>query len=78
MIALYKQKSFSKGKSKAAYSVQWTCEILLHFQTFFWLRVFPAPKQSPCPPQRRYRKPLTQTVIALVFHKKIEKGNIYG
>jgi len=30
--------------------VHWTLGILRHFQAFFWLRVLPAPKQSPHPP----------------------------
>ena len=33
--------------------VRRTCGSLRHFQAFFWLRVFPAPKQSPRPPTRR-------------------------
>jgi 5-methylcytosine-specific restriction protein A len=34
-------------------SVHLTCGILRHFRAFFWLRVFPAPKQNPRPPTRR-------------------------
>jgi hypothetical protein len=30
--------------------VHWTLGILRHFQAFFWLRVFPALKQSLRPP----------------------------
>jgi len=30
--------------------VHWTLGILRDLQAFFWLRVFPAPKQSPRPP----------------------------
>jgi hypothetical protein len=37
----------------AQHSVYWTGEIRRHFQAFFWLRVFPAPKQNPRPPQRQ-------------------------
>jgi len=33
--------------------VHWTLGILRHFGAFFWLRVFPALKQSPHPPQRQ-------------------------
>jgi hypothetical protein len=38
--------------------VHWTLGILRHFQTFFWLRVFSAPKENPRPPHHHYRKPL--------------------
>jgi hypothetical protein len=31
-------------------SVQWICGILRDLQAFFWLWVFPAPKQNPRPP----------------------------
>jgi hypothetical protein len=42
------------GATKASQqSVHWTLGILAHFQEFFWLRVFPALKQSPRPPQRQ-------------------------
>jgi hypothetical protein len=37
----------------AQQSVHWTLGILRGLQAFFWLRVFPAPKQSPRPPQRQ-------------------------
>ncbi|MGB7097088.1 MAG: hypothetical protein WBD62_20755, partial [Anaerolineales bacterium] len=37
----------------AQQSVHWTGGIRRHFQAFFWLRVFPAPEQSPRPPQRQ-------------------------
>jgi len=37
----------------AQQSVHWTLGILSHFQAFSSLRVFPAPKQSPRPPQRQ-------------------------
>jgi hypothetical protein len=33
--------------------VHWTLGILRHFQAFIRLRVFPAPKQNPRPPQRQ-------------------------
>jgi len=36
----------------AQHSVHWTLGILPHFQAYFWLRVFSAPRQSPRPPQR--------------------------
>jgi hypothetical protein len=36
----------------AQQSVHWTLGILRGLQAFFWLRVFPAPKQSPRPPTR--------------------------
>jgi len=32
--------------------------ILVHFQAFLYLRVFPAPNQNPRPPTRRQGKPL--------------------
>jgi len=35
--------------------VHWTLGILRDLQAFFWLRVFPAPRQNPRPPQRQYR-----------------------
>ena len=38
--------------------VQPTCGSLRVLEAFFWLRVFPAPKQNPHPPQR----PVTQTI----------------
>ncbi len=38
--------------------MHWTLGILPHLQSFFWLRVFSAPKQSPRLPQRKS----TQTV----------------
>jgi hypothetical protein len=38
---------------EVGYRVHWTLGSLPHFQVFFWLRVFPAPKQSPHPPQRQ-------------------------
>jgi len=37
----------------AQQSVHLTCGILRHFQAFFWLRFFSAPKQNPRPPTRR-------------------------
>jgi hypothetical protein len=36
----------------AQQSVHPTCGILRGLQAFFWLRVFPAPKQNPRPPTR--------------------------
>jgi len=55
---ILKAYTLSKGKALAGQkvaqqSVHWTLGILAHFQAFFWLRVFSAPKQSPRPPQRQ-------------------------
>jgi hypothetical protein len=33
--------------------VHWTLGYGAAFRAFFWLRVFPAPEQSPRPPQRQ-------------------------
>ena len=49
---------FLANEKRAQQSVHLTCGILRHFQAFFWLRVFPAPKQNPRPPTRRQRKTL--------------------
>ena len=38
--------------------MHWTLGILRDLQAFFWLRVFPAPKQNPRPPKASQRKPL--------------------
>jgi hypothetical protein len=38
--------------------LHWMVEILRHFRAFFWLRVFPALKQSPRPRTRRWANPL--------------------
>ncbi len=39
-------------QNAAQQSVHWTLGILRHFRAFSSLRVFPAPRQSPRPPQR--------------------------
>jgi hypothetical protein len=61
---ILKAYTLSKGKALAGQkvaqqSVHWTLgtaarrDGVPHFQAFFWLRVFSAPKQSPRPPQRQ-------------------------
>jgi hypothetical protein len=40
-------------QENAQQSVHWTLGILRDLQAFFWLRVFPALKQNPRPPQRQ-------------------------
>ena len=40
-------------QESAQQSVHWTLGDGAAFRAFFWLQVFPAPKQSPRPPQRQ-------------------------
>jgi hypothetical protein len=40
-------------QESAQQNVHWTLGYGAAFRAFFWLRVFPAPEQSPRPPQRQ-------------------------
>ena len=58
--------------------VHWTGGIRRHYQAFFWLRVFSAPKQSPRPPTCQQRQPLDDYSQPLCADRVVCSGTSSG